>query len=120
MLKPAPYVALVHVNALLNTPLFARIKECVPVGWRQVTESMEQLGIDVERDVDRVAMMADGMALSGFFEGKPIARNIASQWSEVEERSYRGQTLWMSRSRAVPAALPGRTSFLKLLSWSAW
>jgi len=101
VLKPAPYVALVHVNALLNTPLFARIKECVPVGWRQVTESMEQLGIDVERDVDRVAMMADGMALSGFFEGKPIARNIASQWSEVEERSYRGQTLWMSRSRAV-------------------
>ena len=39
VLKPAPYVALVHVNALLNTPLFARIKECVPVGWRQVTSS---------------------------------------------------------------------------------
>ena len=101
VLKPAPYVALVHVNALLNTPLFARIKECVPAGWRQVTEGMAELGIDVERDVDRLAMMGDGMALSGFFQGKPIAQNIASQWSEVEERSYRGQTLWLSHNMGM-------------------
>jgi len=101
VLQPSPYVALVHVNALLNTPLFARIKECVPAGWRQVTQSMEQLGIDVERDVDRAALMAEGMALSGFFRDKPIARNIASQWSGAEERSYRGQTLWLSQTMGV-------------------
>jgi len=101
VLKPAPYVALVHVNALLNTPLFARIKECVPAGWNQVTEGMAQLGIDVERDVDRLALMGDGMALSGFFQGKPIAQNIASQWSAVEERSYRGQTLWLSHTTGM-------------------
>jgi hypothetical protein len=101
VLKPAPYLALVHVNALLNTPLFARIKECVPAGWRQVTRGMAELGIDVEQDVDRLAMTAEGMAVSGFFRDKPIAQNIASHWSGVEERGYRGQTLWLSQEWGV-------------------
>jgi hypothetical protein len=101
VLKPARYVALVHVNALLNTPLFTRIKECVPADWRQITEGMAELGIDVEHDVDRLAMMSDGMALSGFFRDKPIAQNIASQWSSVEEGSYRGQRLWLSPDMGV-------------------
>jgi hypothetical protein len=101
VLKPAHDVALVHVNALLNTPLFARIKECLPAGWNEVTQSMAGLGIDVERDVDRLAVIGDGMALSGFFEDKPIARNIASLWPEVAKRTYRGQQLWISRDTGI-------------------
>ncbi len=101
VLKPTHDVALVHVNALLNTPLFARIKECLPAGWNKATQAMAGLGIDLERDVDRLAVIGDGMALSGFFEGKPIARNIASLWPDVEERSYRGQQLWLSRDMGV-------------------
>jgi hypothetical protein len=96
VLKPAPYVALVHVNALLNTPLFARIKDCQPDAWQQMTAAMAQLGIDVERDVDRLAMTVEGMAVSGFFAEKPIAQNIASHWAGMEESSHRGETLWLS------------------------
>lgn len=101
VLKPTPYVALVHVNALLNTPLFARIKECAPEGWQQMADAMAALGIDFERDVDRLAMTTEGMALSGFFEGKPIAENIAKQFSSVEQSSHRGHTLWLSPHMGV-------------------
>jgi len=101
VLKPAPFVALVHVNALLNTPLFARIKECAPTGWRQVSDGMAEMGIDLEHDVDRLAMVGDGMALSGFFTDKPIAQNIASHWPGVEERGYRGQKLWLSQDFGI-------------------
>ena len=101
VLKPGPYVALVQVNALLNTPLFARIKDCAPEDWQRMTEAMAQLGIDVERDVDRLAVTGDGMALSGFFADKPIAQNIASMFSSVEENNHRGQTLWLSRNEGV-------------------
>lgn len=101
VLKPAPYVALLHVNALLNTPLFARIKECAPTGWRQMTDGMAEMGIDVEHDVDRLAIVGDGMVLSGFFADKPIARNIAAHRSDLEEHGYRGQTLYLSRDFGI-------------------
>ena len=90
VLKPAHDVTLVHVNALLNTPLFERIKGCLPAQWSEFTGVAERMGIDMERDVDRLAVTADGMAMSGFFEGKPIARNIAGNWPDLEERQYRG------------------------------
>ena len=32
-----PNVALLHVNALINTPLFSRIKECLPTRWGELT-----------------------------------------------------------------------------------
>ncbi len=97
VLKPTHNVALVHVNALFNTPLFDRIKECMPAEWRQFTEGAAGIGIDLERDVDRLAVTPDGMAMSGFFDGKPIARNIARNWPQLEEREYRGHTIWLSK-----------------------
>jgi hypothetical protein len=101
VLKPAHGVALVHVNALLNTPLFARIKECVPTDWGEMTRAMADLGVDLERDLDRLAITGEGMALSGFFDGKPIARNIASQWDDFEEQRYRDQQLWLTKDMGV-------------------
>ena len=101
VLKPSHNVALVHVNALLNTPLFDRIRQCMPAEWEKMTEGTAQLGIDLERDVDRLAVTADGMAMSGFFEGKPIARNIARTWSDPEEREYRGHPIWISRQGGI-------------------
>jgi hypothetical protein len=96
VLAPAPSVALVHVNAILNSPLFARFKECMPARWTEATQQMQKLGIDVERDVDRMAMAGDGMAMSGFFEGKPIAQNIAARWPGAQQRDYRGAQVWSS------------------------
>jgi hypothetical protein len=101
VLQPAHNVTLVHVNALLNTPLFDRIRQCMPAGWERMTEETAQLGIDLERDLDRVAVTADGMALSGFFDGKPIARNIARGWSDLEEHEYRGHRIWVARQGGI-------------------
>ena len=101
VLKPAHNVALVHVNALLNTPLFDRIRRCMPADWETMMEGMAQIGIDLERDVDRLAVTADGMAMSGFFDGKPIARNVARTWPDPEEREYRGHAIWLSRYSGI-------------------
>lgn len=101
VLQPSHNVALVHVNALLNTPLFDRIRQCMPAEWDKMTEGAAQLGIDLERDVDRLALTADGMAMSGFFDGKPIARNIARSWPDPEERAYRGRPIWVSRYSGI-------------------
>jgi len=101
VLAPAPTVALIHVNALLNTPLFARIKECLPTRWGEVNQRMEDMGIDLERDVDRVAMVGDGMAMSGFFEGKPIAEAMANKWPDHQTRTYRDSQVYSSGRTAV-------------------
>jgi hypothetical protein len=101
VLQPARNVALVHVNALLNTPLFDRIRQCMPAEWGKMTGETSQLGIDLERDLDRVAVTADGMAMSGFFDGKPIARNIARSWPDLEEREYRGHPIWLSKQGGI-------------------
>ncbi len=101
VLQPAHNVALVHVNALLNTPLFDRIRQCMPAEWEKMTGETAQLGIDLERDVDRLALTPDGMAMSGFFDGKPIARDIARTWSDLEEREYRGHPIWLSRHGGI-------------------
>jgi hypothetical protein len=104
VLQPSHDIAVVHVNALLNTPLFERIKQCLPAEWGQFTEAAARMGIDVERDVDRFAFSADGMAMSGFFEGKPIARNIAANWPDLEERQYRGHSMWLSSVGGIAQA----------------
>ena len=120
VLKPAHNVALVQVNALLNTPLFDRIRQCMPAEWEKTTEGAAQLGIDLERDVDRLAVTAEGMAMSGFFEGKPIARNIARSWPDLEEREYRGHPVWLSKHSGIAQignllVLGSRDSMDKLL-----
>lgn len=94
-LAPAPTLALVRVNALVNTPIYERLKRCMPGELRQLQENAQRFGLDPERDVDSVALIRDGVAMSGFFEGKPLAEQLArSSGAEPEQRSYRGQTLW--------------------------
>jgi hypothetical protein len=94
VLAPAPSVGLVQVNALFNTPLFERFKECLPEDFRHLEEAGKEIGIDVTRDIDRVAMIPGGTAVSGFFEGKPIAEAmLARSPGALDRRGYRGQTI---------------------------
>ena len=77
-----------------NTPLFERLRACMPKQFRDLENGTKGLGIDVTRDVDRVAMVPGGMAMSGFFEGKPVVDSILTrQGAEPDRRPYRGQTI---------------------------
>jgi hypothetical protein len=95
VLAPAPSVGLVQINALFNTPLFERFRECMPEDFRRLEEAGRDLGLDVTRDIDRVAMIEGGAAVSGFFQGKPIAESMLARGStsSLERREYRGQTI---------------------------
>ncbi len=102
VLHPAHSVGVVNVNALVNTPLFARIKECLPVGFEALNARAASLGVDFERDVDRVAFFEGGAAVSGFFEGKPVAQAlIARAGQAAETRDYRDATIYSVRNFAV-------------------
>lgn len=105
-LAPAKSVAVIQVNALFNTPLFARFKECAPDGFRQLEDAAGGLGLDLEHDIDRVAMVPGGLAVSGFFEGKPLAEGLATaRGQEATSRTYRDQTLWTTSKGACIAQL---------------
>jgi len=91
VLQPGSGVGLVHVNALFNTPLFDRLRECLPDDFRSLEQHGREIGLDVTRDVDRIALAPGGMAISGFFEGKPVARQMAPP--SAQEEQYRGATL---------------------------
>jgi hypothetical protein len=90
-------VALVHVNALFNTPVFDRLQRCLPKEFQKLETEGKSLGIDVTRDVDQVAMSPGGMAVSGFFEGKPVAEKLIPPGADRED--YRGATLLTSQGR---------------------
>lgn len=85
-------VGLVHVNALLNTPLFDRLRECMPEDFAGMDDTGRGLGFDFTRDVDRIAFVPGGMAMSGFFEGKPVARSIAGP--DARRDDYRGAAIY--------------------------
>lgn len=98
LLAPAPSAAVISVNALLNTPLFERIKACIPQEFAQLQESAKALGLDAERDIDRIALVPGGAAVSGFFEGKQVG---AAMLPGAERRDYRGQTQLIGAGRCV-------------------
>lgn len=85
-------VALVHVNALFNTPLLEKLRACMPGEFHELEKSSAELGFDVTRDLDQVAMTGKGIAMSGFFEGKPVARTLLGA-NARDDRSYRGQAI---------------------------
>jgi hypothetical protein len=97
VLQPAPVAGLIQVNALFNTPLFDRLRECFPRQFGALDQLNGALGIDVTRDVDRFGIVPDGVAMSGFFEGKPVAQTMAGPDSSSEE--YRGATIWSAHDR---------------------
>jgi len=96
-LAPAHAVMLIHVNALFNTPLFDRFKKCAPRAFQELEENAPLKGIDLEKDIDQVATAPDGMAVSGFFEGKQLAQLVAQQaGADVSQHAYRGQEIWVA------------------------
>ena len=102
VLAPAPSVAMVSVNALLNTPLFEKVKECLPLRYESFVEQARSVGVDLERDVDRVATIDGGAAMSGFFEGKDVAGALASRFGpDVRTHTHRGVTVHSGPGAAV-------------------
>jgi hypothetical protein len=85
-------VAVVHVNALLNTPLFDRLRQCMPRDFAGMDDLGRNLGFDFSRDVDRIAFVPGGMAMSGFFEGKPVAQAMAGP--DARRDDYGGAAIY--------------------------
>ena len=85
-------VALVHVNALLNTPLFDRLRECMPEDFAGMDKAGRDLGFDFARDVDRIALVPGGVAMSGYFEGKPVAQSMAGPGARRDD--YLGAAIY--------------------------
>jgi hypothetical protein len=82
-------VALIHVNALFNTPLFERLRQCMPKEFQDLETGMH--GVDFTRDIDQVAMIPGGLAMTGFFDGKALAAQMLKSGAPSEE--YRGATV---------------------------
>ena len=101
-LAPAHSVAVVQVNALLNSPLFARLRACAPEQFRDLEDHAGDLGLDLNRDIDRVALVAGGMAISGFFEGKPVVQKLMGlEGGAGQAQEYRGAQLFSRHGSCV-------------------
>ena len=88
VLQPGSGAGLVQVNALFNTPLFDRLRQCLPQQFAALDKVGHDLGIDLTQDLDRIGLAPDGVAMSGFFEGKPVAESMAGAGSPSDD--YRG------------------------------
>jgi hypothetical protein len=89
-------VAVVQLNAILNTPLFARFEACLPDGLKKLREAAQSLGLDLDRDLDRVAISSAGVALSGFFGDQPLAeRLLGDQLEQAGRTTYRDARLFV-------------------------
>ena len=84
VLAPSSGAALVQVNALFNTPLFERLRQCLPEQFGARDQLGRKLGVDLAYDVDRVALTPGGVAMSGFFEGKPVAESMMGPGASSE------------------------------------
>jgi hypothetical protein len=83
--------ALIQVNALFNTPLFERLRRCLPGQFKALDQAGRKLGVDLQYDVDRLAFSPGGVAMSGFFEGKPVAESMIG--SDADRSDYRGAVI---------------------------
>jgi hypothetical protein len=96
-------VAVVHVNALLNSPLFDRLRQCLPEQFADLEKQASDLGIDFGRDVDRVVLSPGGMAMSGYFDGKPVAARMAGE--DAKQEDYRGASVYTRGNSSCIAQL---------------
>ena len=93
VLQPGAGAGLIQVNALFNTPLFDRLRECLPEQFKGLDNLGRALGgVDLTRDLDRIGVAPEGVAMSGFFEGKPVAQSMIGPNATTEE--YRGATIY--------------------------
>jgi hypothetical protein len=91
--------ALIQVNALFNTPLFERLRRCLPTQFASIDQAGRKLGVDLQYDVDRVAFAPGGVAMSGFFAGKPIAETMMGP--DAERSDYRGATVFTKKDHCT-------------------
>lgn len=99
VLAPSSGAALIQVNALFNTPLFERLRQCLPEQFGALDQLGRKLGIDLAYDVDRVALTPGGVAISGFFEGKPVAESMMGPGASSE--SYRNGIIFVDRGHCA-------------------
>jgi hypothetical protein len=93
-------VTLIHVNALFNTPLAERFRQCMPKAFQEMEKGSGLAGVDLTRDIDQVAMVPDGgVVISGFFKDTALADQPMKPGSKREE--YRGATIISSQSQCV-------------------
>jgi hypothetical protein len=92
VLAPGPGAALIQVNALFNTPLFERLRQCLPEQFSALDKMGRTLGVDLAYDLDRIGLSQEGVAMSGFFEGKPVAESMIGPGADRE--GYRGATIF--------------------------
>lgn len=71
-------VAMVQLNAVANSPFFARLARCLPREW----DAGAPWGLDWQRDVDRVVLVPGGVGVSGQFADDQAAR-IAAGWPDA-------------------------------------
>jgi hypothetical protein len=96
VLQPGAGAGLIQVNALFNTPLFDRLRQCLPEQFKGLDKLGSALGgVDLTRDLDRIGVAPEGVAMSGFFEGKPVAQSMAGPDAPAED--YRGATIYTGR-----------------------
>ncbi len=72
-------VVVFEANALRHSRLGELFLGCLGEGERSAIEDLRRIGIDPLKDVDRVAVMPDGVAVSGFFD--------KVRWDQVFERA---------------------------------
>jgi hypothetical protein len=100
---PAANLAVIQVNALIHTPLFAKLKACLPEMFSQLADA-GGLGLNLERDVDRVALIPGGIAVSGTFDPH-LAERLAAGSGASGKARYRDAELY---------ATPGDGCFAQL------
>ncbi len=104
VLQPGSGAGLVQVNALLNTPLFDRLRQCLPRQFAALDDLGRKLGnVDLTRDLDRVGLAPEGVAMSGFFEGKPVAEAMAGP--DASTGDYRGARIFEGQGGHCAAQL---------------
>ena len=99
VLAPSSGAALVQVNALFNTPLFERLRQCMPEQFGALDRLGRTLGIDLACDLDRVALTPGGVAMSGFFEGKPVAESMMGPGATSE--NYRNAVIFSNHNHCA-------------------
>ncbi|MCA1825553.1 MAG: hypothetical protein ABR567_11175 [Myxococcales bacterium] len=106
VLQPGAGAGLIQVNALFNTPLFDRLRQCLPEQFKGLDNLGRALGgVDLTRDLDRIGVAPEGVAMSGFFEGKPVAESMIGKGASTDE--YRGATIFTQAGRKSCAAQLG-------------
>ncbi len=78
---PSRGVVVFEANALRHSRLGELFLGCLGEGDRSAIEDLKRVGIDPLKDVDRVAVMPDGVAVSGFFD--------KVRWDQVFEGAAR-------------------------------